>query len=161
MNYLTIKSVSGYCIILVINIFLGLTLSAQTTYKYTYTYNESGNRITRLSEIEIGGSKNAELNEDGQIEENNSSNIYRESIAGYGLKFYPNPTDGQLVVEIESLDSETTGNIKVIDINGRLIYTTNTLEPLNHISLIDQPEGSYILQIQINEDSRSYRIIKK
>jgi hypothetical protein len=149
---------------LLIFIINGFTLSAQTYFTYTFEYDDAGNRTKRLSEIVV---KNLEVDslsdyqEGKEMESLTSTDPYTESIAGIDVLLYPNPTDGQLVVELNASNSELTGSLKVFNIEGRLIYTQTEFSQQNLVDLSHQENGIYFLHIQLNSDTKIYKVIKK
>jgi len=143
----------------------GFDLSAQTTYfTYSYDYDDAGNRTKRLSEIVIK-SLESDPSDDSQEGKEmgrlTSTDPYTESIAGIDVLLYPNPTDGQLIIEFDESSSETTGSIKVFNIEGRIIYAQTEFTQQNMIDLSNQENGIYFLHVQIDTDTKIYKIIKK
>lgn len=76
----------------------------------------------------------------------------------FGIKVFPNPTNGLLKLERSSVDNI---HVQVIDMSGRLILTTQSNNTNIDINLLDQPAGIYNLIVTDGVKSSSIRIIKK
>ncbi len=85
---------------------------------------------------------------------NQSSNTIEQSII-YNLSIYPNPTTAQIVVSANS----TIEAITIMDIMGRRVKTI--ISPNNAINVSDLSKGIYFLQIQIDENLLSKKMIKE
>ena len=86
------------------------------------------------------------------LEENSSINA---------LSIYPNPGNGQFVLDFESTDN-TNIVISVFDAKGALIIQNNQYvqSGSNQITMdIDQPKGIYLLQIVGNGKSITQEIV--
>ena len=69
---------------------------------------------------------------------------------------YPNPVEDVLHFSIQN---NTIQQIKLVDINGRIVLeTSNNIKELN---LSNIPTGFYLLQIETTNGSISKKIIKK
>lgn len=67
------------------------------------------------------------------------------------VRFYPNPSSGLFYLESNFIKNETI-EIKVMDINGKLVYVSQLLptesEKTQEISLKKLPDGVYFLQLE-------------
>ena len=115
---------------------------------YEYTYDDSGNRITRnvihLSKAQIDDQDFSVDNIDGKL-----------------IRIYPNPTKGFLKIEIPHEGEEYLASIKAYTINGRLIANKETAKEVYVLDLHDQPSGIYMLKIQIGNKMADWKIIKE
>ncbi|MCH7524906.1 MAG: T9SS type A sorting domain-containing protein [Bacteroidetes bacterium] len=73
------------------------------------------------------------------------------------IEVYPNPVKDEFVV---SLASNSKSNIKLFDINGKLVYAKNTSQHKEIIKTIGLSNGIYFLQIQ-GETNAIKKIIVK
>ena len=72
-------------------------------------------------------------------------------------KVYPNPSSGRLQIELS--DQVPTGfSIKLIDLNGKLVYDGECHSNLCELNL-ELPGGMYLLKIESSERSISQKII--
>ncbi|GEM_PF-6623311 len=73
-----------------------------------------------------------------------------EAVPVLGYNAYPNPSNGVFVLEFSE---ETTGHIRVYDLQARLILSMKLNETLRHtINISDQPNGVY--QVILNSNDR-------
>jgi len=79
---------------------------------------------------------------------------------GYILKAYPNPT--QNIVNISMIsDKSTKLNLKVLDLQGKTIFTLKTENNLEQIDFSNFSSGIYFLNISDNKQIiKTFKIIK-
>lgn len=87
-----------------------------------------------------------------------------DSLGNMKVSIYPNPTHGNILIEIEGATSDElhkSGNsIRVFDLEGKKIHM---LKPVNYVNSLDlsvNSNGYYIISIDINGKVRDYTIIK-
>lgn len=71
-----------------------------------------------------------------------------ENNAVNGIKIYPNPTQGLIYMEWTNLNSTS---LQLININGQIIQSFDTVFPLNIIDVSTYPSGIYLIK-SINSD---------
>lgn len=80
------------------------------------------------------------------------------------VKIYPNPTKGNLLVEIESSSFEEVAyppsGIVLFDMKGKKLWETKSITELNTVDLSAYPNGVYILQLQLAGKHKAYKVIK-
>ena len=131
--------------------FLVGILQAQT--KIRYYYDASGNRIKR--EIVLSRVQNRAL-ADPEDEKPLS-----EKFAGQTVRFYPNPTKGQITIAISGNTEELSGDVKIFTMNGKCIATRKIVSSKVYFDLSNQPAGNYILKMTLNGKSATWKIIKE
>lgn len=130
-----------------------------------YTYDAAGNRTSR--KVIPAGPPSAPAQEqtnepfDNNNEEKQKPEVYNDIIAETELKIYPNPTRGKLKIDIVNYETNTNGNVKVFDLGGRLVYTINNLSQSMEIDITNEPAGSYIMVIVVNNQKSEWKIIKQ
>ncbi len=72
------------------------------------------------------------------------------------LVVWPNPTNGQLTVQVTS-----QANITVINQLGQVVLTTPVPAGNNNISLSDYANGVYFIQVQTGNSLKSIKVIKQ
>jgi hypothetical protein len=79
------------------------------------------------------------------------------------IRIYPNPTEGRLAVKIDNIpDEEITGEIYLLDMNGRLLEKRSiSSERKFDFDLSREVAGVYILNIHLGEEVSTWKIIKK
>lgn len=137
-------------IILGLVLFCSVSTTAQN--KIGYSYDASGNRIERTIILQAA----REARQSSEIESSLTDNIDSRNI-----RIYPNPTQGQLRVDISSLGSEDICTLSVYTAGGQLILSDPKAGVSNNIDISSQVSGLYLLKITINENSSTWKIIKK
>jgi hypothetical protein len=123
---------------------------AQTTQ---FSYDVAGNRIKR----EIILQKSSSANIDTAF----YSKPVTEMMGKMKITIYPNPTRGQLSVEIANIPAGASGEIKIYNIAGNIIYYQKTLGPLNPFDFSIYPTGIYVLYIKVGQNESKWKIIKQ
>jgi len=134
-----------------VTVFLLLTpilLVGQNTIKYSY--DAAGNRTERTI---ILATKSAIVQSD---------TIFTDQLAERDIKIYPNPTDGFLKVEIGNTEGIKNYTITINAMNtGKQVKKVKATLPLTDIDVSNQPFGVYIMLIDIDGKSTSWKIIKR
>ena len=87
--------------------------------------------------------------------------MYQDSLSSARINIYPNPTEGDLKIDIEGvLDFESSG-LTIYNMSGKVLYKTNELSESNELDITDYADGTYLLVIRIKEESTTWKIIKK
>jgi YD repeat-containing protein len=124
---------------------------AQTTVRFSY--DGAGNRIKR----EIVLVKSNETNKDST----SVTKPFTENLGELKITIYPNPTKGQLSVEITNLSLNEEGNITIHNLEGKQMQQLKSLETLNQLDLYSYPMGMYILRISVGQKTSEWKIIKE
>lgn len=74
------------------------------------------------------------------------------------IKFYPNPTDGKLFLDLQ-LDLSTTATLMITDITGQVVYTQSALQVYNKVDVSNLPQGLYTLQVTYDGDTYVGKVI--
>lgn len=117
-----------------------------------YSYDDAGNRVLR--EIVLSRQRSIES-------EKKSEKPIVEKISDKKVKIYPNPTKGELKIEVENWDDKCTGNIYIYSSNGILIRQYDMVDSMHIADISDEPVGLYILKIYLNKNTMTWRIIKE
>ena len=126
-----------------------------------FAYDTAGNRVSRT--INLGSTKSsASGNESEQFAFEQSEDFFTEVLAEKEIKIYPNPTRGQLRVDILGYEQlNNNSSIQVFSSGGSLVYRTNSLSQSNNINLSSKPAGLYLMQIVIGKEKSTWKIIKQ
>ena len=126
----------------------------QTTYEFTY--DASGNRLTR-SVISL---RSATIHPDS-LHSKQTEKPLDDKVGLQKTRIYPNPTQGLLRIDLPEL-SEQEAIIRLHDSNGKLIIQQAAVELNNELNLTAYATGIYILTIQIGKnDRKEWKIIKE
>lgn len=75
------------------------------------------------------------------------------------VRIFPNPTTDQINIQLPKSVSNAT--IHLVDVSGKIIYTTVTEHSATTLSLQDYPNGVYMLNCTADGFHYSYKIIKQ
>lgn len=134
-----------------VNVFLFFvlfTLSLSAQKKVMYAYDAAGNRIKKEILFEQSQSKSQVV-------------AYSDMLDEKEIKIYPNPTEGELRVEIFNELKKTEGIVTVHGNNGAMIYTTPIINGSASLDISSCPNGLYILHVKIGDSVSSWKIIKR
>ena len=115
-----------------------------------YNYDASGNRTRSRKEIILRGEF---CHEDDSLPQRQNLSLHRITI-------YPNPTEGELRVEITGSDSFEGASITIYSVSGLIVYYKADLDTVNDINLTSCPKGIYMLVIRVDGESCIWKIIK-
>ena len=119
----------------------------------TYGYDVSGNRIRRVITLPSQAPK---------AESTGEEKIYSEVLKDFSVNIYPNPTKGELTVEIGQLPKGKTAMLGLYSAQGKLILQKKGLhDGSEYLNISNQPAGIYVMKIATQDSSTEWRIIKK
>lgn len=121
-----------------------------------YTYDAAGNRIER--DVITLRSRTVSTDEE------ETPLPFEDNVAKYKILIYPNPTKGQLRVDISSdnFDENTiSGELSVFNLKGQLVVKEKIRAARTDIDLFNSPSGIYIMRININSETSSWKVIKE
>lgn len=132
--------------IFLFSVFL-FTVKAQ---KIAYAYDAAGNRVNR--EIIL----NRAINADDVTEE-----YFTDLVDKRQITIYPNPTHGNIKIEFNGIDSIENCTISVFSTESKLLLVKEISLPITELDISNQPNGVYIMIVEINNEKISWKIIKK
>jgi len=118
----------------------------------TYGYDASGNRISRVV-IFAAQAPKAEITAEEKV--------YGETLKDFTVRIYPNPTKGELTVEIQQLPEGETATLWLYSMSGSLISRKTGVSDIEHFNISRQPAGIYLLKIKVGDSSTEWKIIKQ
>lgn len=134
---------------------VSLGLSAQT-FNAIYTYDANGNRLTAKVVYLSQSPTSPPAIVEGEINVDPETNLT--------IRIYPNPTQGDLRVELTGATPEefnTSSNaIKVWDMQGRLLLCISPICSSNVVDLSRLSNGTYIMQLFFCGRMKDYKIVK-
>ncbi|GAB2571514.1 hypothetical protein GCM10027190_21920 [Spirosoma areae] len=77
------------------------------------------------------------------------------------VKAYPVPTQTTLVVEVRMPLTREPAILSLTDAQGRPVMQQKTRKPLNELDLTTQPNGVYILRIQVGDRQTVRKVLKQ
>lgn len=115
---------------------------------YYYSYDASGNRETRTYTT--------------VFLKHGDTTITQEDFENYQIRIYPNPIDDHFKVEINQLSNEKGKKISFIlrDLQGKVILKRENESNDFQVDMQNQPNGTYFLNILINDKRIIWKIVK-
>ena len=139
-------------------------LRSQAQDSVKFSYDASGNRISRLLILGGGGSKGSENNDlikPEITEEQLKGDNFYDQIGDHSILVYPNPAKYIVNVEIKGYEETENGRISIFDQTGKLLLTKTSLTGTNSISMAHFSSGVYFMVIQLNSGNARWTIIKE
>ncbi|MCL2651852.1 MAG: T9SS type A sorting domain-containing protein [Candidatus Azobacteroides sp.] len=139
-----------------------MLLSTLSVFSQTvnYTYDAAGNRTARTVTV-VAKAPQAPLTTNEVESVTELSNVITEK----DFLVYPNPTQGHFTVEINNMPHDMKGEAYLYDSNGRLIEKKSIHSHHSHnklnFNISHKSAGMYILNIRLNENTFTWKIIKK
>jgi hypothetical protein len=128
-----------------------------------YTYDASGNRVSRAKVINMPSKAKSSVGESA-TEETATAEApkFEDILAEMKITIYPNPTKGMLRVDITGGEIPGDAKIYIYNLFGNLIRQVNGISGSNTVDISPQPPGTYIMRIVIDKDHvSSWKIIKE
>ena len=129
--------------------FLSVPLFSQTL---SYSYDAVGNRVLR--EIIL-------LRQSDIKSKSRSEKPLEEELSGKTIKIYPNPTKGELKIEVVDWDEKCFGDVYIYSANGVLVRQNNLSDNIQIMNISNEPSGLYILKIDMNNNISTWRVVKE
>ena len=124
---------------------------SQNTYEYTY--DNSGNRLTR----QIIYLKSAQTNDKSEKVEKTATVLGNNTF----VSIYPNPTSGMLKLNIGEHFRDQSGSYVLMNSTGTIIESKHNLNVLETIDLSALPQGIYILRLTVDDETAEWKIVKE
>lgn len=143
----------------------GIYFDIYTESKINFAYDAAGNRTSRTILLENSNTLRSAMS-DGEQEES----VYEDKIEysadsemqAADVLIYPNPTQGQLAVEIRNLKEGVSGDIYLMKDNGQLIEKKGVIAgQKTDFDLTNEAPGVYLINIRIGKTVTSWKVIKK
>lgn len=128
-----------------------------TTIRFSMTSNNEVFNINGIGTIHGNISVDPEnwiINEVGSISGSNISEVQHVEDHVQQIYFSPNPTNGVFIIEHLS----SPANLIIRDMNGK-IRQQQSIEPKEFVNIKDLGKGTYLIEIQIDNNSKIIRLI--
>ena len=128
-----------------------------TNAQVSYSYDNNGNRTAKvivLNTLKSDEVVSSEANDD-------EKSMFEDKIGESSITIYPNPTKGQLRVDIRREMPIENGFLEIIGNTGKAIFKTTTISESTQIDLSNQPRGVYVMRINIGGEITTWKIIKE
>lgn len=121
--------------------------------RVTYSYDASGNRTD--SQREIVFTRGASNSKSAQ------SKKYLDSLSLARISIYPNPTEGDLRIDIIGIEDFNDTELTLRSLNGSVLEHIQPLDITNEMDLTNYADGIYLVIIKLKDQSTTWKIIKK
>jgi len=134
-------------------LFLIPTFTNASADRLVYSYDASGNRqeVERTIYYSRGSNKSR----------TSRSKLYLDSLSSARITIYPNPTEGDIRIDIAGITDFKSSSLTVCDLKGRILYQMDELTESNELDITDYASGTYLFIIRIKEETTTWKIIKK
>ncbi len=122
----------------------------------SYDYDLTGNRIKRA----VITLKSAKLDSTSHLLYDEQSTMNKD-LGSENIRVYPNPTSDLLRVSVSYPVNNSTVKIKLYDVNSRLIFNKETDNYSESINMSVYSSGIYILRVEVNSETKEWKIIKE
>ena len=138
-----------------IGIFILLLIPAFQLFsqKISFTYDADGNMESRY----VVTLRSVTTQDE---EEEAPARMISVESGGQKIIIYPNPTKGEIQVDIIPLNTEEENFMHIFDASGRLLETKKILSEHTFLEISGTP-GVYLLNIHLGENITKWKIIKQ
>ncbi len=142
-----------YAFIFTLLSIIALEGNAQTR-NVQFTYDSAGNRTGRA--IVLASAPKSR----GIVADSVKTEVYTDIFAEYQLHVYPNPTHGELKIELHGLPEGASYHLLIASMSGQVIISRNTTENPTVADLTKCPAGIYVMRIQYKDYTKDFKIIR-
>ena len=133
---------------------------------YLYSYDANGNRTMReYKMINIQATKIKDTtaqHADSTATVAAQQQQQLETLPnGEQITVFPNPTSGTLQINITNFAIGSKGYILATDMQGKVVYKTESINSTNKIDFSTLAKGNYALKLVLNDTSKEWVIIKQ
>jgi len=136
---------------------IGLSLYSQQP-AIEYTYDGAGNR-THREVIYIGEKK--DNTKTGKTDNESDKLTWSEKIGEYEISIFPNPTKGELEVEITGIKDATATRMELFSTAGEMIFSSDKLKGQSRLDLSGRQAGTYVLKIILDNRVSTWKVVKE
>ena len=124
------------------------------TRNVQFSYDDAGNRISRAIVLPAAAQSRRAPIDSTQTE------VFTDIFAEYQLHVYPNPTHGELKIELRGFPEGVSYHLLIASMSGQVIISRNTTENPTVADLTECPAGIYIMRIQYKDYKKDFKIIR-
>ncbi len=134
-----------------------------------YSYDNSGNRTARrliqVSSMLPSVLKSYSIGEIGTLADDYFSKPTTEHaeeiLNGHEVIIYPNPTTGNIRIDIKGTEMPERSAITIYNISGGILEQAEHISETTSMDISSYPSGIYIMRIVLGEEVSVWRIIKR
>jgi hypothetical protein len=145
----------------------GMSGTLVATGATAYTWNPSGSNFAIINIIPTTNTTYTIIGTNPQgcatttllsIYMTTCTGIYDPSYTIENVRIFPNPSNGQFVVE---LANGLEKHIEVMDVTGRIVVDKKTTEDRSNVNISNLPTGVYYVRLRSNGDAKVFKVIKE
>ena len=121
--------------------------------KVSYYYDASGNRIQRVIVLQSQQAK--------RLNSRASNDSFTETFGERKVQITPDYSEGILRVRVIKFKSEDCCNLSVYSSGGELIAQRKNVNYTTEFDLSNRANGIYLLKVEFNGESTTWKIVKK
>lgn len=126
------------------------------TRSIQFTYDHAGNRTSRAIVLASAAKTRQAANDSIKT----APEIYTDTFDEYQLRVSPNPTHGELKIELRGLPSGETYHLLIVSASGEVIVSHKTSDNPTVVNLTECPAGIYIMRIKYKDCTKDFKIIR-
>jgi len=116
----------------------------------SFGYDDAGNRTSRF----VIRLKNNAVNDTTRLAD-------ADLLNGMKIIIKPNPTSGVFNVQIPKTDEKQVIKIYLHDVSGKVLFKNENCTNNTLIDISTRENGMYILSVMVNNEKRTWKIIKE
>ena len=133
---------------------IGAMVGVAQTRTVQFSYDNAGNRTSRAIVLPAAAQGRRAVSDSIKME------VYTDVFAEYQLHVYPNPTHGELKIELRGLPDGETYHLLIVSASGKVIIDRHTSDNPTVAGLTECPAGIYIMRIQYKDYKKDFKIIR-
>lgn len=152
--------VSRIVIMLIRRFYILASLTLLPTMAYAqgmirYSYDSAGNRIKREAVQPVKKTMT------GHNSHTTVGPLSSSVPSVFSITVHPNPTEGLLRISIPGLKYTDKCTLEIYAAQGEQIFKENVTSNVVRIDISNHPPGIYLLKITVNNNSTTWKVIKK
>lgn len=133
---------------------IGAMVGVAQTRTVQFSYDHAGNRTSRAIVLPAAAQGRRAANDSIKTE------VYSDVFAEYQLHVYPNPTHGELKIELRGLPEGENYHLLIVSASGKVIIDRHTSDNPTIADLTECPAGIYVMRIQYKDYTKDFKIIR-
>ena len=150
-----------YTSLLLFGIALCFPLLSLSQATVSFSYDASGNRISRFIVL----AKSSDVTSADSTDKDLQEQFYFDLFSDVRVTISPNPNGGRFKVMVEqtpgTIENQDPFQLYLHSLSGESIRHIERLEPVNEIDIRNYPNGTYVLTIARGNDRRTWKVIKQ
>lgn len=120
-----------------------------------FTFDDAGNRIGRAIVLPAASTSRRDA-----VSADSTTAVFTDTFAEMKLNVYPNPTQGELKIELEGLPEGEAFRFLIFSSGGEQILNVETTDNPADADLSECPSGIYLLKLFYKEITKEFKIIR-